>query len=91
LSTSLGQRQEPVTYWFTVGDRVVRNKFEQRLVELRLGLTGQVPDGLLFRVSSIDANPTHAYQVHDAFVKAMLAAVPPVSRTRLSGLGGAPG
>lgn len=88
LSTSLGARQEPITYWFTVGDKAVRNKFEQRLVEIRLGLTGQVPDGLLFRVSSIDGDTERAYRMQEAFVKDLLATVPPLSRTRLSGLGG---
>ena len=60
LSTSLGQRQEPVTYWFTMGDTAVKSKFQQRMVEVRMGLTGQVPDGLLFRVSSIDESPERA-------------------------------
>ena len=45
LNTSLGARREPVTYWFTVGDRAIRSKFDQRIVEVRLGLTGQIPDG----------------------------------------------
>jgi EpsI family protein len=90
LSTSLGSRKEPVTYWFTMGDTAVKSKFEQRLVEIRLGLTGQVPDGLLFRVSSIDESPARAYRMHDAFVTDLLKAVPARDRTRLSGLGAAP-
>ena len=44
-----------MTYWFTVGDTAIKNKLQQRMVEVKLGLTGQIPDGLLFRVSSIDA------------------------------------
>lgn len=86
LSTSLGPRKEPVTYWFTVGNTAVRNKVQQRWAEIRLGLTGQVPDGLLFRVSSIDANPSHAYAVQDAFVSDLMQALPPKDRARLSGL-----
>ena len=54
LTTTLGARDEPVTYWLTVGDQVIKNKFDKRIAEIRLGLTGQIPDGLLFRVSSID-------------------------------------
>lgn len=87
LSTSLGPRIEPVTYWFTVGDTAVKNKFEQRMVEIRLGLTGQIPDGLLFRVSSLDGDAGQAYRIHDAFVSDLLGAVSPESRRRLSGLG----
>jgi EpsI family protein len=86
LSTSLGPRQEPVTYWFTMGDTAVRSKLEQRLVEVRYGLTGQIPDGLLFRVSSIDGQPVQAYGRHRDFVVDLLAALSPEDRTRLSGL-----
>lgn len=86
LNTALGQRKEPITYWFTVGDTTVKNKLEQRMVEMRLGLTGQLPDGLLFRVSSLDDTPDRAYQAHQAFVVALLGALPAADRTRLSGL-----
>ncbi len=87
LNTSLGPRAEPVTYWFTVGDQVIQNKLEKRLAEIRLGLTGQVPDGLLFRVSSIDTNPSRAFTMHQAFTADLLGNVPPAARKRLSGLG----
>jgi EpsI family protein len=88
LSTSLGQRKEPLTYWFTVGDRAIRSKLEQRIVEIRLGLTGQIPDGLLFRVSSIDDNAERAYRIQQGFVSDLMRAVPSQSRIRLSGLDG---
>jgi EpsI family protein len=86
LSTSLGARKEPVTYWFNVGDTPVRNQIEQRLIEMRLGLSGQIPDGLLFRISSIDDNPQRAYLTQEAFVKSLLASVGPGERLRLAGL-----
>ncbi|RTL52722.1 MAG: EpsI family protein [Rhodocyclaceae bacterium] len=87
LFTSMGPRQEPVTYWFTVGDKAIESKFYKRLVELRYGLTGQIPDGLLFRVSSIDPDPARAYRAHALFVNQLLEAIPESSRQRLSGLG----
>lgn len=87
LFTTLGPRQEPVTYWFTVGDKAVRNKLQKRLVDLRYGLTGQIPDGMLFRISSIDENQTRANQMQDQFVNQLLQAIPPADRKRLSGLG----
>ena len=86
LSTSLGARHEPVTYWFTVGDTAVKNKLQQRMVEIRLGLTGQIPDGLLVRISSIDDAPGRAFAAQDAFAADLLAAVSAADRTRLSGL-----
>ncbi len=88
LYTTLGPRQEPVTYWFTVGDKAVQSKLQKRLVDLRYGLTGQIPDGMLFRVSSIDANQERANQLQDQFVNQLLQAIPPGDRKRLSGLGG---
>ena len=87
LDTSMGRRKEPVTYWFTMGDRAVKTTWEKRLVEVRLGLTGAVPDGLLFRVSSIDPEASRAYGAHDIFVTDLLNAVSPTDRKRLSGLG----
>ena len=88
LSTQLGNRHEPITYWFTLGDQAVRSRFERRVAEVRVGLTGQIPDGLLFRVSSIDINPTRAYAEHDRFVNDLLASLAPGDRLRLSGLTG---
>lgn len=87
LSTSMGVRKEPVTYWFAVGDTSISNKVEQRLVEMKLSLTGQVPDGLLFRVSSIDADTARAYAMQDQFIADLLKAVNDKDRKRISGLG----
>jgi EpsI family protein len=87
LFTTLGPRNEPVTYWFTVGDSAVRSAVEKRMVELRYGLTGQIPDGLLFRVSSIDADQGRAYGAQDRFINDLLQAASPADRMRLSGLG----
>jgi EpsI family protein len=86
MNTQLGSRIEPVTYWFTLGDQTVRSRFEQRVAEIRSTLTGQIPDGLLFRVSSIDADSKRAYTEHDRFVNDLLAAVASADRLRLSGL-----
>lgn len=90
LETFLGSRQEPVTYWFTVGDQAIGGSagtLYKRVVEMRYGLTGQIPDGLLFRVSSIDPDPAGAYSAHEQFVNQLLQSIPPADRQRLSGLG----
>ena len=91
LTTVLGQREEPVTYWLTVGDRVIKNKFEKRMEEIRLGMTGQIPDGLLFRVSSIDKDVTRAFAMQQKFTADMMASVPSETRRQLSGLSPTPG
>ncbi len=87
LDTFLGARPEPVTYWFTMGDRAVEGALRKRIVQLRYGLTGQIPDGMLFRVSSIDPNAIRAYQMQEQFVNQLLASIPAADRQRLSGLG----
>ena len=90
LETSIGARKEPVTYWFAVGDTAIKNKIQQRLVEIKLSLTGQIPDGLLFRVSSIDENTAGAFAAQDQFIADLLTSVPVDGRKRLSGLGNKP-
>lgn len=87
MLASLGQRQEPVTYWLTIGNRSVDGGLAEKLAEIKVGLTGRIPDGLLFRISSIDPDPAQAYRNQDDFVRQLLAAVPPAERVRLSGLG----
>lgn len=67
-----GPRSEPVTYWLTMGDRVVLGRLERLMVQLRFGLSGQIPDGLLVRVSSISSNPAQAFSGQEEFISALL-------------------
>jgi len=78
-------RNEPITYWITVGDQATRAGFAQKFQMLAYGLSGKIPDGMLVRVSTIDPDPGAAYRVQDAFTHAMLAALTPQARTRLLG------
>jgi EpsI family protein len=92
LLTSRGAREEPVTYWFTFGAELIalnqaERRFRTRLMALRYAATGRIPDGLLFRVSSIDRDHVRARQIQDEFVNDLLRVLPPVERKRLSGLG----
>src|SRR6267378_4530978 len=61
LLTSLGARKEPVTYWFTVGDKASPTQMEKRLVEMRFALTVRIPVSMLFRLSSFDIDPKRAH------------------------------
>jgi EpsI family protein len=47
-----GARREPITYWITIGNRAVLPGMDQRLLQLKYGLSGTVPDGMLVRVST---------------------------------------
>lgn len=85
LMTNMGPRNEPVTYWLVVGDQVTVSRTDQKLAQFRLGLKGLIPDGMLVRVSNIDANMTHGYQIQSAFLSEMADAIPEASRDRVFG------
>jgi len=80
-----GQRIEPITYWVTVGDKATLPGFRRKLAQLAYGLNGTIPDGLIFRVSTIQRNAQDAYRLQDQFVNALLASVTPAQRERLAG------
>lgn len=88
LLTVKGNRSEPLTYWTTVGNKVVRGSRETKLEKLRYGFHGQIPDGLLFRVSSITNNTESGYFIQQGFVGQLLAAMTENDRLKFSGLQG---
>src|SRR5687768_13102034 len=67
ILTSLGRRNEPVTYWTTVGDKVFQGGLQKKLTEMSYGLSGKIPDGMLIRISSIDADTKTAYEIQTEF------------------------
>ncbi len=79
------ERYEPLTYWTTVGERVVVGERERRLAQLRYGFQRQIPDGMIVRVSSIDRDPAHAYALQAKFVADMVKSLDPASRQRIAG------
>jgi EpsI family protein len=85
LVATQGSRIEPITYWTTVGDAVAVTGLKWKLQQLKYGLTGKIPDGLLFRVSSIQADDAKAYQMQDAFTRDLLKAMSPSGRQRIIG------
>jgi EpsI family protein len=85
LNLTQGNRIEPVTYWATVGDTVINDGYSKKLVEIRYGLAGQIPDGILVRISSIDDNQAYAYSLHEQFANEFLAALPTAIKVKLLG------
>lgn len=85
LSAQSGPRHEPITYWIRIGDSTVTGLLGQRLTQLRFGLTGEIPDGLIFRVSSINTKNNQAYALHDQFVADLLGALPKNHQVTLIG------
>lgn len=85
LVTRLSSRNEPVTYWMVIGEQVVTTGTEQRLAELRYGLRGLVPDGLLVRISTIDRDAARAYAVQADFAADLTSAIDPQWQPRFVG------
>ena len=85
LMSKLGQRNEPITYWLIVGDRVTRSRTDQKLTQFRLGLKGLIPDGMLVRVSSIDAEMVRGHRLQAQFLADMATAFSETSRDRVFG------
>ena len=85
LVARLGGRIEPITYWVVVGDHVALSGVEQKLAQLSYSTRGIIPDGMLMRVSSIDADSSHAYDVQERLVQALFTAIAPGMRSFVFG------
>ena len=86
LDTQMGlARQEPVTYWITLGDKVVTQGNAKKIEEIRYAMKGYIADGMLVRVSSIDPDPVKAFVRQDQFIRAFTAAMSPEAATRMAG------
>ena len=90
LVARLQQRTEPITYWITIGEHAARAGIQQKLRRLAYGLSGEIPDGMLVRVSTLGANEARAWRLQDRFVAEMLGTMAPRDRVRLLGTGLAP-
>ena len=85
LVAKLGGRSEPITYWITVGDRITITGTEQKLAQLSYSTRGVIPDGMLVRISNIEANASMAYRVHQRFVNDLATALGQDARSRVLG------
>ncbi|WP_269089948.1 exosortase-associated protein EpsI, B-type [Aquabacterium fontiphilum] len=89
LVATHGPRVEPITYWIRSGDSIVTGWYEQNKARLYSGLIrGEIADGLLVRVSNISGNREQSYQLHDQFMKDLLAHTQPVDHAMLLGRDG---
>ena len=78
-------RIEPITYWTVVGDRTFSSDYERRVARLTSALDGVIPDGMLVRISSIDANEKRAFAAQDEFAAALREALTASVRPRVFG------
>jgi len=85
LVAQKGQRNEPLTYWVRIGEKIVRGNLEQGYARLNYGLHGLIPDGTLFRVSSIDRSNNAAFALQQVFIADLLNAISETGKSYLLG------
>ena len=89
LLARAGDRVEPITYWVTLDETATLPGLGRKLAQLRYGLRGEIPDGMLVRISTIDPRGgDSAFEVHHAFMAAMQRALPGSLRSRYFGAAG---
>ena len=79
------QRIEPITYWVTLDEVATLPGLGRKLKQLSYGLRGEIPDGMLVRVSSISPITAEAFALQQRFLDQLYAVVPPELRTRYFG------
>ncbi len=80
VTASKEGRFEPVTYWIRMGNDVVTGVFDRQLARMKYGLQGLIPDGALFRVSTVGMTEEAAYRLQDQFIRDLIGAIPPQNR-----------
>jgi EpsI family protein len=85
LIAEIGSRKENITYWVRFGNRLVLGSLEQALARINFGLHGNIPDGLLFRVSEISGDPDESYALQDEFINSLLDNLTPDDRKFMIG------
>ncbi len=84
LATREG-RVEPIAYWMRIGYDVTNSNWARNALKLKYGLRGWIPDGALFRVSTIGVAEDQAAQVEEKFIGDLLKWAPPDTRAFLVG------
>jgi len=79
LDTQRNNRREFVTYWILVGNTIAKSNFNAKLIKLNYGFDGLIPDGLLFRVSSIGKgkDADKHYLLQKQFLRDLLSSLNP--------------
>jgi EpsI family protein len=79
-------REEPVTYWIRLGDRFSSGPFDTRLTLIKEGLLGNVPDGILVRVSTIvRGTPEEEFRLQQRFLGDLLTHMDDTGRELMLG------
>ena len=86
LVTQRAQRREPLTYWTIIGDKVTTGTIDAKLTSISYGLRRTIPDGIIFRVSTVGLPDDVAFATQKEFVQDLFDVLSSTSRKRLAGL-----
>lgn len=81
----LNQRREPITYWITLDETATLPGLGRKIEQIKYGLRGQIPDGLLFRISSIGRNDDEGFDLQQRFLRDLVSNIDPAIRSRYIG------
>ena len=79
------ERVEPITYWMRIGYDNSSSNWARQALKLGYGLRGWVPDGALFRVSTIGIPADLSFKIQDKFIHDLLNSVDPATREFMVG------
>ncbi len=85
LTATREDRLEPVSYWMRIGYDVTNSNWARNALKLQYGLRGWIPDGALFRVSTVGLPPDISFKVQDKFIRDLLNEVPAETRDFMVG------
>jgi len=71
LTTQRSNRFEDVSYFVRVGDKIVATRADQKWESLKYGMQGVIPDGLIFRVSTIGEKDS--FKIHQNFLNQLFS------------------
>ena len=80
LTAVSDNRVEPICYWTRIGDALPTSGNQQRLMKLRQGLRGIIPDGILVRMSTVGESTPEAFAALRAFGAELVEAIAPADR-----------
>jgi len=70
LTVSKGPRQETVTYWMTLSGQPVLPGLSRMAAQIGYAVRGEIPDGYLIRVSTINDDDKQAFDINRRFLTA---------------------
>lgn len=83
LTASTPDRTEHISYWTRIGEYLPADGRQQRSMKLRQAIAGIIPDGVLVRISNGLSDRDAAFELNEAFARAMIRDMKPDMRAAL--------